>query len=247
MMPPSSNIGKTMVSLGLSYKASKPLARNNNATRVDQIRDYLIDLSKWLKQEEEGDVVLVYTDESYCHTCTNHSDSHSWHLNTGNPNRNKSCSRGRRLIFLHAITKDGPLCEVDPATGRPVDNIKWNKDTPHADDVEITDEVLLTAENIWLATSTTGDYHDNMRSDIFLKWVNERLIPTFKRVYPGHKMCLVLDNAPYHHKREIGTLQGISKSKIIELMIEDAVKEIELPFTDCRWNYYQDGNDSDFF
>ena len=61
----ASAIGRTMVSLGLSYKASKPLARNNNAARVDQIRDYLIDLSKWLKEEEEGDVVLVYTDESY--------------------------------------------------------------------------------------------------------------------------------------------------------------------------------------
>ena len=43
-----------------------------------------------------------------------------------------------------------------------MDNIKWNKDTPHADDVEITDEALLTAENIWLASSSTGDYHDNM-------------------------------------------------------------------------------------
>ena len=93
----------------------------------------------------------------------------------------------------------------------------------------------------------TGDYHDNMRSEIFLKLVNERLIPTYKSVYPGHEMCLVLDNAPYHHKRDIGTLQGISNSKIIEMMIADVVKEIELPFIDSRWDYYQGGNDRDMF
>ena len=60
-------------------------------------------------------------------------------------------------------------------------------------------------------------------------------------------MCLVLDNAPYHHKRDIGTLQGISNSKIIEMMIADVVKEIELPFIDSRWDYYQGGNDRDMF
>lgn len=227
-----SAIGRTMVSLGLSYKASKNLERSNNAARIDQIRDYLIDLSKWLKEEEEGDAVLVYTDETYCHT--NHSDSHSWHLNTGRPNRNKSSSRGRRIIIMHAITKDGPLCEVDPATGRPVDNIKWKKDTPHADDVEVTDEVLLTAENIWLASASTGDYHDNMNGEQFMKWVKNKLMPTFKRMFPGKKMVLVMDNAPYHHVREIGTLSGKTKGGIIDLMKKYEVDHILLPLTDER-------------
>ena len=236
-----SALGKTMVSLGLSYKASKPLARNNNAARIDQIRDYLIDLSKHLEEEEKGNVVLVYTDESYCHT--NHSDTHSWHLNTGIPTRNKSCSKGRRLIFIHAITKDGPLCQIDPTTGRPVDNIEWNKDTPHADDKTVTDDLLLTAENIWLASSHTGDYHDNMDGELFNKWVVNKLMPTFKRLYPGKKMVLVMDNAPYHHVRGIGSLSGLNKGKIIGLMKEKGVDYILLPLTDERKELLKDDHE----
>ena len=37
-------------------------------------------------------------------------------------------------------------------------------------------------------------------------------------------MCHVLDNAPYHHKRDKGSLYGISKTKSIEMIIEDEVK-----------------------
>ena len=123
---------------------------------------------------------------------------------------------------------------MDPATGRPVDNIKWNKDTPHADDVEITDEVLLTAENIWLATSSTGDYHDNMNGEMFMKWVKNKLMPTFKRMLPGKKMVLVMDNAPHHHVREIGTLSGKTKGAIIDLMKKYQVDHLLLPLTDER-------------
>ena len=110
-----------------------------------------------------------------------------------------------------------------------MDNIKWNKDTPHADDVEITDEVLLTAENIWLATSSTGDYHDNMNGEMFMKWVKNKLMPTFKRMFPGKKMVLVMDNAPHHHVREIGT-----KGAIIDLMKKYQVDHLLLPLTDER-------------
>ena len=97
---------------------------------------------------------------------------------------------------------------------------------------------MLTCETLWPADIHTGDYHDNMKSDIFLKWVEERLIPTFEKVYPEHKMCLVLDNAPYHHKREIGSLQSKSKKEILQMMKEDAVDVIDLPWTDERWELY---------
>ena len=33
----------------------------------------------------------------------------------------------------------------------------------------------------------TGDYHDNMCSDMFMKWVEEKLVPTFDKKYPGEK------------------------------------------------------------
>jgi hypothetical protein len=34
-----------------------------------------------------------------------------------------------------------------------------------------------------------------------MKWLTNRLIPTFKKLFPHKKMALVLDNASYHHVR----------------------------------------------
>ena len=117
---------------------------------------------------------------------------------------NRKSGRGKRLIILHAITKDGPLAEIDEATGKPVMcQLIWKGDTPHPAPVKEGDK--HTCETFWIASSHTGDYHDNMDSDNFMQWVKEKLVPTFKK-NPGHKMVTVLDNAPYHHKRVIGSL-----------------------------------------
>ena len=53
---------------------------------------------------------------------------------------------------------------------------------------------------------------------MFTKWVKNRLIPLFKRTYPGKIMNLILDNAPYHHKRGIPSLTSMSKGKIVDEM-----------------------------
>ncbi len=42
-------------------------------------------------------------------------------------------------------------------------------------------------------------------------------------------MVLVADNAPYHHKREIGSLASLSKKKLVELMMKHSVEYIDLP------------------
>ncbi|CAN0287831.1 unnamed protein product [Ectocarpus sp. 4 AP-2014] len=44
-----------------------------------------------------------------------------------------------------------------------------------------------------------SDYHDNMDADIFMEWLEKRLLPAFQKLYPGFQMILILDNAPYHH------------------------------------------------
>ena len=38
-----------------------------------------------------------------------------------------------------------------------------------------------------------------MDGTMFLKWLRNRLIPTFKALHGRKKLILVLDNAPYHH------------------------------------------------
>ena len=64
---------------------------------------------------------------------------------------------------MHAITPDGPLITYE-ADGQPVSDIKWTHDTPHPQN----NRDKLTCETLWLANSYTGDYHDNMKSDMFM-------------------------------------------------------------------------------
>ena len=85
----------------------------------------------------------------------------------------RGTSKGRRLIILHAITKDGPLVTND-AHGQPIETLSWTRpdakhnaketDTPHPID---ENGEALTAELLWVAQSHTGDYHDNMNSDMY--------------------------------------------------------------------------------
>ena len=58
------------------------------------------------------------------------------------------------MILIHAITKDGPLCNFYVIKGWPIDEIKWKGDTPHVDypDIKTINEaaasITLTSEII---------------------------------------------------------------------------------------------------
>ena len=69
------------------------------------------------------------------------------------------------MIMLHAITNDGPLTEVDE-NDYPVENLVWNKDTCHPENRE---DGKINCETLWIAQSKSGDYYDNMNSELFLK------------------------------------------------------------------------------
>eukprot|EP00957_Ditylum_brightwellii_P114057 8696219-Ditylum_brightwellii.AAC.1 len=58
-----------------------------------------------------------------------------------------------------------------------------------------------TPECLWLSSSSTGNYHENMNSNNFMRWVEEKFVPTFEQMFPGKIMVPVMDNAPYHHKQ----------------------------------------------
>jgi hypothetical protein len=70
---------------------------------------------------------------------------------------------------------------------------------------------------MWKAESHSGDYHNNMNSKNFSKWVDCKLIPSFEKIYPNKKMIVICDNAPYHHKRQIGRLSLKSKQQLLQL------------------------------
>ena len=69
----------------------------------------------------------------------------------------------------------------------------------------------ISCETLWVAQSHSGDYHDNVTSDMFMLWVKQKLCPLFEKNYPGNKMVLITDKALYHHAQEIRTLGHLSK------------------------------------
>ena len=94
-----------------------------------------------------------------------------------------------------------------------------------------------------MASSSKGDYHDNMNGEMFLQWTENKLIKTFQKLYPDKKMVLVADNASYHHVRVIGSLSGLSKKKIVELMKKYEVEYLDVPWSDKLSEFVDDADD----
>ena len=127
------------------------------------------------------------------------------------------------MCIVHAITKDGPLVVPDPAPGGPVvaghefvrsgRGAKMKRRTFPLPNNEFTAEYLFEGKS-------KGDYHDSMNNQNFSEWVDLQLVPTFEARYPGKKMILILDNAPYHHNIELEPLTGLNKSECVALLLE---------------------------
>ena len=141
------------------------------------------------------------------------------------------------MIFINAITKDGPLCDFDVIKGRPIDEIKWKGDTPHVDSLDIKninkgDATLnMTSDLIWPSDSHTGDCHDNMNGKMFMKWISTKVIPLAACNYPGVQMVPVMDNALYQNVHGIPSLTSFSKKSTFNLMKEHSIDYMLLPLT----------------
>jgi hypothetical protein len=118
--------------LGLSWSKVKPrkITLSSFTVRLKAIRDYLISFDKLVCEIENGNpdgLVFAFTDKSYVHDT--HSPDHSY-LQKGKVHIRRMSSKGRRLIILDAISKEGPLYKRDEF-GNPVDDPKWKGDTSH--------------------------------------------------------------------------------------------------------------------
>ena len=226
-------VGRYLKKLGLTYRPTKPRKRTLQSYRLTCIRDFLLNFNQRYNQIQNGEnFVFVFMDESYVHN--SHSLRCSWVPKDNHIN--KSASKGKRLIIIHAISVDGPLTEVDQ-NGKPIDDLEWKgkaKDTCSSKSRQPNDASPINCETLWIAQQKTGDYHDNMTSELFLKWVEQKLLPCFERLFPDKKMILIADNAPYHHSREIGSLSGMKKEKLIKLMQDWDCDFIEIPVSEAR-------------
>jgi hypothetical protein len=102
-----------------------------------------------------------------------------------------TAGKGKRFIILHAMAKGGLLCKRD-AEGKPVEVSN------------VMEEEAESAEFVFADLKMQEDYHQTMDGGTFMAWVENRLVPAYKSLYPDRPMALVLDNAPYHHAHEKG-------------------------------------------
>ena len=175
--------------LKAQYGTSTILIKDNfdpdSAEAKTKRQKFLIEYAKALQLQERGEAIIVSYDETYINT--GHAAAMTW-FTVGAKRR--VGGKGKRLIVLHALTKDGPVVVIDDETGERVELTEaQNADlsTPY-----------LTAEMIYEARKAEGDYHDNMDSPTYLKWLEFRLFPTLRKLYPGKRIIAIKDNASYH-------------------------------------------------
>jgi len=79
------------------------------------------------------------------------------------------------------------------------------------------------ALTIWKANSHSGDYHDNVNTDMFIKWLNERLLPNLEP-----RSVIVIDNAPYHNTQ----VDKAPTTKSRKQDMKDWLTKHNVPFSD---------------
>ena len=205
-------VRKWLRRLGYRWGKSKSIGRMTQEARAQRVRTFIQQYAEAREKEKKGTHVLVYTDESYVHT--GHHSRFGW-FQKGSPEKNeiqRKTGRGIRLILFHALTQDGLLLKAGhPASS----NVK---------------EAAFNSELIFQGLNLDEDYHKSVNGDVFMAWVENRLIPAFKVQYPNKKMVLVLDNAPYHHSRPAGwkNPNKMNKMEIAAWLVEEGLKELKV-------------------
>jgi hypothetical protein len=196
----------------------------------EQRRFFIVRLNDFMRQELEGTAVLVFMDESYCHT--HHAPKSGWYpckfvkgkgLNkrrrmVEKKNKIVRGAKGKRLVIVHAMTRDGWLRDPDLPRMQSKGKGSYEDQTPIAD-----------SEYIFPATDESEDYHKNMNSLRFIFWVQNRLFPAFRKLYPSKKCVLVLDNAGYHHRNEedyVKALGSYTKAELAETLQRHGISSI---------------------
>ena len=153
-----------------------------------------------IRLERRGEAIIIYMDETYCHL--HHLPGKMWYRDEdiGTERAERCRSRGSLQIILHVMCRDGWLASTDDDGNVPVLD-EWHQGE------------ATSCEMVFRGKVGRGDYHANMDGDMFMMWVNERLVPTVEEMYPDKKVFVVMDNAPYHHGRSPDAFFARSHSK----------------------------------
>jgi len=181
-----STVHRWLHALGYQYGKKNFINNQPQSYRNALIRKYIYQYARALKEQEAGTAIIVYMDESYIYQ--HHCSKSLWFsLSSSRKNDVRGDASGQRIIIMHAMTKDGML-EVE---GVEPSNIL----------AELYESCALIFNEVSVDNITPADYHNTINGDKFIGWMQQRLFPTFNKLYPGKKMYLILDNAKYHHHR----------------------------------------------
>jgi hypothetical protein len=177
---------KAMERLGYVYCKLKRKV-NFTSKRRKRIEDFILAYDTALESEGEKEAVIVYMDESYVDTF--HKSQFGWDIKRELDHQINNCAvqqqvegeergiregekaggKGRRHVFLCALTNDGIVCDPDEA----IDKLRKQTYEPDLDHIDFSS----TSSWIFQANKKgTKDYHDNMDSHMFITWVNKKYV-----------------------------------------------------------------------
>ena len=208
----------------LGFKYRTPLCRRIvfSPERVQLAFTFVGKMDRALKEERAGTALVGYMDETYCHL--SHLPGKMWYrdVDVGTARAERSRNKGSLQIILHAMFKFGWIV-VRAADGQVPVLEEWHRGK--AD----------TCEMVFRGKIAGGDYHENMDGTMFMKWINTRFVTVMKKLHPGKKVYLVMDNAPYHHGRSDDSFfcTGRPKEEIQAKLKEMKVKTMTVqPYAD---------------
>ena len=191
------------------YRRAVEIVPVDEKWHSSRVAKFIVDYNRALLEEENGVYVIVYTDESYIHS--NHARQFGWFKEGKVPTVDRTRRTGRHVIF-HAITKDGLLCasrcDADGDLSVQTENAEYiyeveteknRKKTSKRQKKAGDTETVATLQD---KKDDKESYHGNINSEMWLKWLENKLIPSFRAKYKLKKMILVMDNASYHIGRE---------------------------------------------
>jgi hypothetical protein len=202
----------------------------NDPRVVAQKRQFIIEYAECLRQQREGRILLVYSDETAVHTTL--SQDYGWLLpDEGETEINykkfKGPKKGTRLTCAHATSIDGLLDGTD---------CKEQGERVQIDG--IPKEPVANAE-LLVQGKDCEDYHNSLDGSAYRDYVDRRVFPAFykKRRHSKVAMVFVIDRASVHAAHEPGweNPRTIAKYKAAELLSEKyKVEEISAARTDIK-------------
>ena len=158
--------------------------------------EFVMNLSRAYEEENAGTAVVVWFDESFCHThhkrkgtIVDMSDAKQFvqRRRAAPAATLRTSGGGVMFIVLHAASKHGLVVTRDDK-GEP---IRVGEDDQRS---------KPTAEWVYRSNRkiSDSDYHAHITSDAICQWLRRRLFPAVRALFPGRRVWLIGDNARTH-------------------------------------------------